>query len=528
MEMKFAGAALLMGLAAPALLAAQHQHPTPARPDSTRAPTTNAPAPRTAPDTAHQHPSATPDRARSAPPTPAPAPDRRGTPAEAAPSRGVEPRDAANLPGLGRSAADAHAAHGAAGHAAAGHEMFSTRVGGWNLMGMGQVYALGTRGAPGLDASPLTETEAYLTQPVAMVNVESPGQAFTLRTTLDFEALTMPDGELTFGGWGEGFIDKRHPHTLVHELMLSANLWNAAGGSLSLSAGKGFAPFGTDDPMSRPPAKYPTNHHLSQVLERWTLNAVYLRGPWSVEAGLFAGAEPEGPYDMSNYHDFADSWSARVVRRFGGTGTRAHFELSGSYALISERHGDEHEHTSLANAYFRHQGGHGRFTLYNLVEASRSEPHGDHQGYYSLLGETLATVGRHAPYARIEFSTRPEFARESPTGGEGFFRYDHDAEAIGATRWVITTLGYGLRTSRFPAGSLPFVEVQHHRVRGERGAVDPALLFGDDSFWSLTAGVRLFLGSSGPMRMGSYGVLDDMTWMHRMAQGAIPASYGKR
>jgi hypothetical protein len=41
------------------------------------------------------------------------------------------------------------------------------------------------------------------------------------------------------------------------------------------------------------------------------------------------------------------------------------------------------------------------------------------------------------------------------------------------------------------------------------------VLFGDDRFWGISLGVRLFLGSAGPMRMGSYGVLDDMTSNHR-------------
>jgi hypothetical protein len=33
--------------------------------------------------------------------------------------------------------------------------------------------------------------------------------------------------------------------------------------------------------------------------------------------------------------------------------------------------------------------------------------------------------------------------------------------------------------------------------------------FGDDRFWSLSAGFKLFLGGDA-MRMGSYGVLDPM------------------
>ncbi|MGH7445185.1 MAG: hypothetical protein ACREKM_09925, partial [Longimicrobiales bacterium] len=60
----------------------------------------------------------------------------------------------------------------------------------------------------------------------------------------------------------------------------------------------------------------------------------------------------------------------------------------------------------------------------------------------------------------------------------------------------------------------PFVEIQHSRVSAERGAVDPEALFGARTFWRLSAGFRLFLGG-GPMRMGSYGVLDPMTSMHR-------------
>lgn len=51
--------------------------------------------------------------------------------------------------------------------------------------------------------------------------------------------------------------------------------------------------------------------------------------------------------------------------------------------------------------------------------------------------------------------------------------------------------------------------------RDWRGEADVQALFGDDRFWGISLGVRLFLGSAGPMRMGSYGVLDDMTSNHR-------------
>lgn len=246
--------------------------------------------------------------------------------------------------GLTSPAAAQHEGHTPATDSAAdhAHEMWIAPVGaGWRLVAMAQAFPVVTLGAPGREGSALHRTEAFLTQPALMANLESAGGVLALRTTLNLEGLTIPDGELTFGGWGEGFIDKRHPHTLLHELMLSVNLWNAAGGALSVSAGKGFAPYGTDDPMARPGLKYPTNHHLSQILERWTINAAYLRGGWSIEAGLFGGAEPEGPYDLSNITSFGDSWSARLARRWGaGSGPMAEWEASLSYGRVVEEQHD--------------------------------------------------------------------------------------------------------------------------------------------------------------------------------------------
>jgi hypothetical protein len=383
--------------------------------------------------------------------------------------------------------------------------------GGWMVMAMAQAHPIVTVGAPGLDGSPLRRTQALVTQPAAMMNVESRGSRFVLRTTVDLEGLTMPEGELTYGGWGEGFIDKRHPHTLLHEAMLSANFWSAGPGSLSLSAGKGFAPYGTDDPMSRPAVKYPTNHHLSQVLERWTVNGIYDLRRWTVEAGVFAGAEPEDPYDLGNWRGFGRSWSARVTRKLGGDGVAwtAPWELSASYASVRESDAGPDR---LANAAVRHQQRHALGDLYALAEASWREPD-EGNGWYALLGEAELRAGRHQPYYRVELSTRPEYARRS-ADGDGFFRYDHDSQPIGATRWLINTAGYRYDLTRGSFAGAPFVEVQHGDVRRETGTIDPGALFGAGGFWSITTGMRIFLGG-GPMRMGAYGVRDDMTRMHR-------------
>ena len=399
------------------------------------------------------------------------------------------------------------------------HRMFRLPVGDWHVVAMGQVFPVVTGGGPDNgDGGELRRTEWYLTQPALMANLESPSRRLVLRTTLNFEGVTLGSGELTYGGWGEGFIDKRHPHTLLHEAMLSWNLRDVAGGGLSLSAGKGFAPYGTDDPMSRPGLKYPTNHHLSQVLERWTVNAVWRLAGWSLEAGVFGGTEPEGPYDFSNIRGFGNSWSGRLTRRWT-SGAATEWEASVSRARVTESHGGHEETSSLSNAALRRSGPAGPGTLYGLAEASRSDPealHGDSEGYFSLLAEMRYDANRHQPYLRLEYATRPEYARMGPAGSDDFFRYDHGAHATGATRWLIATAAYARQLSSYPASLRPFLEVQYHRVRFERGDVPRGGFPGaNSSFWVMSVGARLFLGG-GPMRMGSYGVLDPMTMMGRM------------
>jgi hypothetical protein len=391
--------------------------------------------------------------------------------------------------------------------------------GGWTLSGMAQAFPIVTSGAPGAEEDePFHETAFYLTQPAVMANLESPGRRVVLRATLNFEGLTLEDGELTLGAWGEGFIDSRHPHTLLHELMLSYNVWDVGSSSVSISAGKGFAPYGTSDPMSRPGLKYPTNHHLSQILERWTLNATWLREPWSLEAGVFGGQEPEDPYDFSNIESFADSWSARVARRFGaGAGPAAEWEASASFARITEYAHTVEETTSLVNAALLRSAPLGGGHLYALVEGSASFLE-NHDEFYSVLGEARYQLRRHQPYLRVEYARRPEYEREGPSGSDEFFRYEHDEDPVGATRWVITTAAYAYELTGAPWSARPFIEVQHHQVRGDGGGLSATELFGGTRFWVVSVGARIFLGGE-PMRMGSYGVLDPMTSMARAMAG---------
>src|SRR3989449_7094431 len=116
-----------------------------------------------------------------------------------------------------------------------------------------------------------TLTEGRLVQPVLMLEGAALGDHLQLHAMRDFEGWTIPHGQLATGAYGEGDYDRRHPHTYVPELMLTgAGVLGPLGSRLvvSVSAGKGFAPFATDDPMSRPPMLYPANHHLAQILER--------------------------------------------------------------------------------------------------------------------------------------------------------------------------------------------------------------------------------------------------------------------
>lgn len=417
---------------------------------------------------------------------------------------------------------------------AAGHRMYTHTFGdGWRIAGMAQVFPMWTAGLA-TSGTPLDDNAFYLSQPAAMINLESPGGTVVLRFTPNLEGLTQEDGELTFGGWGEGFIDARHPHTFLHELMLSVNLRETALGALSFSAGKGFAPYGTDDPMARPSAKYPTNHHLSQILERFTVNAAWLAGGWSLEVGVFGGGEPEGPWDLSNIDSFADSWSARIIRRFGPTVMgQARWELGASFAQVEHGHDDAHagEVDHAGEAGHANEGGHtegptdlfntslrfdspvGRLDrVYALAEFSRSDP-ADREGFWSFLAEASLQFGPHTPYIRYERSIRPEYQRDGFVG-DAFFRYDHDAEPFAATAWSIVSVGYGFTATSGFASIRPFVEAQFFSVAGERGGVSAQEVLGDTRPAALTLGARVFLGGD-PMRMGSYGLFDPITRMGR-------------
>src|SRR5471032_2739972 len=192
---------------------------------------------------------------------------------------------------------------------------------------MFQAIPLVTRASP--TAGGTTQTQLALTQVVLMARLGLLRDRAELDAALNGEGLTMPNGELNTGASGEGYVDKRHPHTYVHEFVLTGK-GDAGLLSYSASAGRGFAPFGTDDPMMRPLDKYPLDHHLAQILERVVAIGAVRAGPVIVEGGTFNGDEPISPSALPRFSRFGDSWSVRTTV-LPATG----LELQGSYARVA-------------------------------------------------------------------------------------------------------------------------------------------------------------------------------------------------
>src|SRR5687768_11220827 len=124
---------------------------------------------------------------------------------------------------------------------------------------------------------------------------------------INLEGATLARGELNTGTYGEGYVDRRHPHSYLHELLVTARTGVRVGRravAMSLATGRGFAPFGSDDPMSRPFAKYPVNHHLAQVLERLLVVGAARVGRVTFEGAVFNGDEPTDPGSLPKWSRF--------------------------------------------------------------------------------------------------------------------------------------------------------------------------------------------------------------------------------
>jgi hypothetical protein len=299
-------------------------------------------------------------------------------------------------------------------------------------------------------------------------------------------------------------MDRRHPHTYLHELVVSY-LRPFHWGTVSLSAGKGFAPFGTDDPMSRPPLRYPVNHHLAQILERAVAILGVRAGPVLLEGGLFNGDEPDRPSRWPEISRFGDSWSGRLT-----VYPLQQLELQGSHAEVhSPEHrpgfGTDQEKWSLSG---RWTGQLRRWPMYTLLEWARTSEAQGFFTFHSFLGEGAWNPGRHRLLYRFERTERPE--EERLLNPFRSARPHLENSILGTTRWTIHTAGYGFQLAAVQGiQALPFVEISYGRVaRVNGGLFDPETFYGKTSFWSISLGARLSVGF--PMhRMGRYGVAQD-------------------
>jgi hypothetical protein len=314
---------------------------------------------------------------------------------------------------------------------------------------------------------------------------------------VSLEGLTLEHGEPAPGDWGEGFVDRRHPHTYLHEAILAT-----VRGRFGLFAGKGFAPFGSDDPMSRPFLRFPINHHLAQILERAVIGGQVRLGPGRLEAAVFNGDEPERPGGWPNLHRFGDSWSIRTT-----ASPARGLDLSGSVARVTS---PEHRPGAgsiqrKAHLAARVDRSFGTARGSGLAEWARTSELDGFFVFHSGLAEAALERGRVAIRYRFERTERPEEERVGPFRS---LRPHLENSILGITRWVVHTAG---TTIRLTSAGRPFrldglVEASRGRVASVGGGLfDPTGTYGRDTFWAVTLGIKLGWRDE-RHQMGHYGL----------------------
>ena len=363
----------------------------------------------------------------------------------------------------------------------------------------GSVAALATRVDP-IEAGD-ARTGAFLTQPVIMASGGWLDGMLSAHVMLNLEALTISEGELTPGAWGEGFMDKRHPHTWAHEAVVTGRAGHGALNA-SVTLGRGFAPFGTDDPMSRPFLRFPSNHHLAQIPERLVAIGALAAGPVTAELGAFNGDEPTGTSSLGRVDRFGDSWGARLTVRLGGG-----VELQGSRAAVESPEvavgGGANQRKWSASA--RWQGDLAGTPVYVLGEWARTTDYDNAQALYAFrawLVEAEVQPGRWRAAFRYEDATRPEEERISRYRSP---RPHTDYHLLGITRWQTAAARVAHEIDWRGLRMAPFLEAGVSRIGETAGGVlDPATFYGDDALVTLSAGLRLAVGHRHE-RMGRYG-----------------------
>ena len=365
--------------------------------------------------------------------------------------------------------------------------------------------AVGTQVDPGVSNRRLRE--GYLTQPMLHGHASGFGGALGVQAMIDFEGATLKRGELAPGAWGEGYVDRRHPHTWLHELVASASTPSYRGAQLSISGGKGFAPFGTDDPMVRPLERFPVNHHLAQILERALVVGALRWRSLTLETARFNGDEPESPADAPNASNFADSWAHRVTfRPLDG------FELQASKAFVrspesTTGHANDHRQRSASMRIARRTPAGEVYALseWATTWVSKDDRQAGRLGtalFEASLARAFWTVA-----ARYERSARPEEERLANP-----FRTPYpsaEVQILGRTRFDIATASVSRPMRTLGIDIAPFIEVSLVTARpiAVPAAFVPAEFYGRDRISVVSAGFRLAAGMRHG-RAGRYAVAD--------------------
>ena len=363
-----------------------------------------------------------------------------------------------------------------------------------------QAIGIVTHESPAIHGRDLTE--GYLTQPMVMATITFWDNAVEVIGALDFEGVTLERGELNAGIHGEGYVDRRHPHTYLHELVVTAQRRFGLNGA-SVTLGKGFAPFGTDDPMARPFEKYPINHHLAQILERAMAIGALRTRRVILEGGLFNGDEPESAGDVPNRARYWDSWSGRVTVLPFPQG-----EFQTSYARVrspeNARGGGADQRKQSASVRLEDAQRSG----YGLLEWARTTNYAGSTrsfAFTSVLAETWARYGSASGALRFERTERPDEERHLDE-----FRTAlpaTDLSILGRSRWTIITARVAASLSKKSLSLEPFAEVARIRFAPtlKPTGFDPAQFYGSNRIWSITVGAKLTFGMD-HMRMGRYGM----------------------
>jgi hypothetical protein len=268
-------------------------------------------------------------------------------------------------------------------------------------------------------------------------------------------------------------------------------------------AGKGFVPFGSDDPMTRRPARYPVNHHLAQILERGVLIGQAELGPALIEASLFNGDEPERPSQWPRLARFGDSWALRI-----SLAPIRWFEATASLARVAS---PEHrpgagstQHKVHLGLRYRNEAG----TGFGMVEWMRTSELDGFFRFRSLLAEGAWRPSPVLVYYRFERTERPE---ESRLTAFRTARPHLENSIVGITRWTLHTVGIELAMRLSNLEISPFLEATTGRGR----EVGPGLFrvvdqYGGPAVEALGLGVRVGWRDGGH-RMGRYGLAEPAT-----------------